>query len=259
LSTQLSQTYDTDRKFEGTNLVQDYSYYETLLTFTVRYEFRRVPKLYVYMAPMLGWRYGYEVRTDIIPIEYEYFRTGISLGLDYNRIDWVDFYRQGWALGLVGAVWGSENLNGGGMKSVINSRLIGFGIVGKVNPNSRITGLYSINHEMTGLGSYLRGVRDDSVFGNRAILLNTGIQIQLWKGKVIEPHLQPFVDAGLAAKHDQALRFPQDFYMGIGSELILFFPKTPSVLVRGWFGFDPTVDGWSQEKWELGLAFDMLY
>ncbi len=54
-----------------------------------------------------------------------------------------DFFRRGWALGLVGAVWGSENPNGGAMKSVITSRLIGFGIVGKVNPNSRITGLYS--------------------------------------------------------------------------------------------------------------------
>ncbi len=112
---------------------------------------------------------------------------------------------------------------------------------------------------MTGLGSYLRGVRDDSVFGNRAILLNTGVQIQIWEGKAVVLHLQPFLDAGLAVKYDQPIRLPEDFYMGIGSELILFFPTLPSLQVRGWFGFDPTVDGWSKNKWELGLSFDLLY
>jgi outer membrane protein assembly factor BamA len=259
LSTELGQTYETVRKYAGTNLVQDFSYYETLFTFTIRYEFRFVPKLSIYLVPMLGWRYGYETKIAFEPIDYEYFRTGIGFGIDYDRIDWIEFYRRGWAVGLINTIWGSQNVDSGAVKTVLTSRLAGFGIVGKVNPNFRILGALSLNHEMPRLGYYIRGVRADYVYGDRTIILNTGVQIQLWKAKVIELHMQPFVDIGLAAKHNKSLDLPEDFYMGIGSELILFFPKNPSVLVRGWFGFDPTVDGWSKEKWEIGLAFEMLY
>ena len=163
------------------------SAYETLFLFNIRYEFRRVPKLYTYLIPMLGWRYSYDTRVQIEPIEYEFFRTGLSLGLDYNLVDWIGFYRRGWALGIVNTTWGSHDGNNGQLKSILTSRFAGYGIIGGVNPNARIAGTMSFNHEMTGLGSYLRGVRDDGVYGDRAVFLNTGVQIKLWEGRLIEP------------------------------------------------------------------------
>ena len=79
------------------------------------------------------------------------------------------------------------------------------------------------------------------------------------KGEVIEPHLQPFIDAGLAAKRNKSLELPDDFYLGIGSELIIFLPTLPSAQVRGWIGFDLTVGEWTTETWEAGLSFDLHY
>ena len=255
----MSQLYRTERKFDKSTLVQDYSYYETLFLFNIRYEFRRVPKLYTYLIPMLGWRYSYDTRVQVEPIEYEFFRTGLSLGLDYNLVDWIGFYRRGWALGIVNTTWGSHDGNNGQLKSILTSRFAGYGIIGGVNPNARIAGTMSFNHEMTGLGSYLRGVRDDGVYGDRAVFLNTGVQIKLWEGRLIEPHLQPFVDAGLVAKRDEPLDWADDFHLGVGSELIVFLPTLPSAQIRGWIGFDLTVDDWSKAKWEAGLAFNLHY
>ncbi len=258
-STRLSQTYHTNRKFNDNVLIQDYSYYETLFLFNVRYEFRRVPYLYILITPMLGGRYAYDIRIQNDEIEFEYFRTGLSLGLDYKRIDWKDFYRQGWALGLFNAAWGSQGEEISQMKTVVKTRLSGYGIAGAVNPSARVVGLMSFNHEMTGLGSYLRGVRDDGVYGDRAVFLNTGIQFRLWKGVWMEPHLLPFVDVGMVGKQGESLNLENDFFLGVGSELILFLPTLPSAQIRGWIGFDLTVDEWSKSKWEMGASFDLHY
>ena len=76
---------------------------------------------------------------------------------------------------------------------------------------------------------------------------------------MIEPHLQPFVDAGLVAKRDEPLDWADDFHLGVGSELIVFLPTLPSAQIRGWIGFDLTVDDWSKAKWEAGLSFDLHY
>ena len=258
-NTVLSQSFQTMRKFNDSILVEDYSFFETLYLFNVRYEFKRVPYLYTLITPMLSWRYGYNIRRQFEEIEYEYFRTGLSLGLDYNRIDWKDFYRQGWALGIFDATWGSWGEDRSQLKTIVKTRFSGYGITGKVNPSTRVVGMMSFNHEMTGLGSYLRGVPDDGAYGDRAVFLNTGIQIRLWKGVWAEPHLLPFVDAGLVAKRDEPLNFKDDFFLGVGSELILFLPTLPSAQIRGWIGFDMSVDEWSRAKWEVGASFQLHY
>jgi len=259
LSSQLSQSYKTERKFDGASLIQDYSYYETRFVFNTRYEFKKLPYLFLGITPVFSWRYAYEARVQIDDIEYEYGRIGVILALDYNRVDWSGFYRKGWALGLSDSLWGSGDHGSTQFKSLIAARFSGFGIWGKVNPSIRVLGFYSINHEMTGIGEFLRGVPDDGVYGDRAVFLNTGIQIRLWRGKWVEPHLMPFIDLGLAGKLGEPVDGSRDFHTGVGSELILFLPKVPSAQLRGWFGIDLAADGWSRAKWELGAAFRLHY
>jgi len=258
-SSQLSQSYKTERRFDGASLIQDYSYYETRFIFNSRYEFKKVPYLFLGITPVFSWRYSYETRVQIDEIEYEYGRIGLILALDYRRIDWFEFYRKGWALGLSDSFWGGGDQSRFHLKSVIAARFSGYGIWGKVNPSFRLLGFYSINHEMTGLGEFLRGVPDDGVYGDRAVFLNTGLQIRLWKGEWVEPHLLPFVDLGLAGKRGESVDVSRDFYAGVGSELILFLPKIPSAQLRGWAGFDLAVDDWSRAKWEVGASFRLHY
>lgn len=258
-STQTSQTFVTERKFDGDTLIQDYSYFSTLLLFNARYEFRRLPRLYFHMIPMVGWRYNYDARTDDNPIEYEFFRAGLTLALDYKRIDWYEFYRRGWSLGLLNATWGSTDTGNGSIKTIFTLRSSGFATIWGTNPNARLVGLYSLNHEMTNLGRFLRGVRNDNMYGDRGAFFNSGIQIRLWKAKVIEPHLQPFVDFGIASKRNQPPDWEDDFHLGVGSELILFLPQLPSAQIRGWVGFDLSVSQWSKASWEAGLSFQLAY
>jgi len=258
-STRVSQRFKTERKFDGTRLMQDYSYHETQIFIDIRYEFRKVPHLFFNITPGMGWRYAYDIRLEIDEVEYEFGRFGLSLGLDYNRVDWKNFYREGWTLGLFDAFWGTRDFEQEQFKSILFSRLSGFGIIGGVNPSARVIGIYSFNHEITGLGEFLRGVPDDGVYGDRAVFLNTGMQFRLWKGRWVEPHLLPFVDAGLAVKKDETLNWENDFFLGVGSELILFLPTIPSAQIRGWIGFDLAVKGWSRAKWEAGASFKLHY
>jgi len=259
LSSQLSQLYKTERRFDGASLIQDYSYYETRFVFNSRYEFMKIPYLFLGITPVFSWRYAYEPRVQIDDIEYEFGRLGLILALDYNRVDWFGFYRKGWALGLSDTLWGSGDQNSVQFKSLTAARFSGYGIWGKVNPRFRLLGFYSFNHEMTGLGEFLRGVPDDGVYGNRSVFLNTGLQIRLWKGEWVEPHLLPFIDLGLAGKRGESVDGSRDFFAGIGSELILFLPKVPSAQLRGWIGFDLAVDEWSRAKWEVGASFRLHY
>lgn len=257
-STRLSQTYETERKFDGSTMIEEISFYQTLLLAEARYEFPKVPRLYLYMIPQIGWRYSYDVTVETNPIEYEYFRSGLTLGLDYDHLDWIEFYRRGWSLGFANSTWGSTDRGDGSAKSVFIARSSGFATIWGINPNARLLGTFSLNHEMSGLGFELRGVKDDIMYGDRAIFLNTGVQIRLWKAKVVEPHLQPFIDIGLAGQKDDSIDWA-DFHVGMGTELILFLPKAPSVQIRCWLGFDVTETQWSDASWEAGLSFKIAY
>ena len=259
-STRIVYQYETERKFLEDVLIEDFSYYESQFFLDVRYEFRFLRNLYYHIIPSVGGRHGYDVRIDGGNIEYEYFYFGLGQALDYRRIDWTDFYRSGWALGLLNALWSADDGSQGLIKTSFIGRLSGYGILGPVNPNGRFLAYYAINTVGTGLARFLRGVRNDTMYGNRIFVLNTGIQIRLHRWSWLEPHLQPFIDAGIAAEPGEAFDWRKDFHLGIGTELILFFPTLPSLQIRGFIGFDATVEDWSSSaKVEAGFSFDLFY
>ena len=259
-STHVQQIYETERKFSGDVMIEDYSYYETRFAVNIRYEFRFLRNLYYHIIPAVRGRYSYDVRRDSGDIEYEYFSLGLGQALDYQRIDWEGFFRHGWAMGILNFFWGSNNGTAGELKTDFTARISGYGIWGPVNPNARLLGYYAVNHESTGIAEWLRGVRNNVMFGNRALILNTGLQFRLFRISWLEAHLQPFFDAGIAARDNEPFNWADDIHLGLGSELILFFPTLPSVQIRGFVGFDLTVDDWSsQAKFESGLSFNLFY
>ena len=259
-STKIIYQFETERKFENNVLIEDLSYYEVKFFLDVRYEFRFMRNLYYHFIPSIGGRHGYDVRIDSGEIEYEYFYFGLGQALDYNKIDWIEFYRRGWALCLVNALWMADDGSNELIKTTFTGRLSGHGILGPLNPNARFLTHYSINTVGTGLGRFLRGVWNDVMYGNRILVLNTGIQIRLHRWPKFEPHLQPFVDMGIAAEPGEPFDWQEDFHVGIGTELILFFPTLPSLQIRGHLGFDATVeDLLSSTKWQAGFTFDMFY
>ena len=259
-STRIAYQYESERKFSGDVPIEDFSYYEAQIILDVRYEFRFLRNLYYHIIPSVGGRHGYDVRIDSGNIEYEYLFVGLGQAIDYRRIDWTDFYRSGWALGLLNALWSADDGSEGLIKTTFTGRLSGHGILGPVNPNGRFLAHYAINTIGAGLARFLRGVRNDSMYGNRIFVLNTGIQIRLHRWSWLEPHLQPFIDAGIAAEPGEAFDWQEDFHLGIGTELILFFPTLPSLTIRGFVGFDATVEDWSSfAKVEAGFSFDLFY
>lgn len=259
-STKMAFEYNTDRKLSNDLLIEDLSFYEAKFLLDISYEFPILRNLYYHIIPTIGGRFNYDVRLDSGNIEYEYFYLGMGQAIDYQKIDWYGYYRKGWSLGLFNALWWADIGSEMQVKSAFTGRLSGYSILGPLNPSARILGYYSINSNNTGLGSFLRGVKDNDMYGNKAYMLNTSLQFRLYEGKMVEPHLQPFLDAGIAATSDKSFHWNNEFNLGIGSELILFFPKLPGVQVRGLLGFNAMVEDWSSpSKWEAAMSFKIFY
>lgn len=260
LSGRISQAYVTERKYSEDVLIEDMSYYSTQAVFDARYEFAFLRNLFLHLIPQVSFLYGYEVRVDDGKIDQDSFRGGLGLALDYNRVDWRDFYRRGWSFGLFENFWINESSEGPGLRNALVFRTSGHLIAGQTNPNARTVLFSAVGHEVSGLGHWLRGVRDDSMYGDWALFLNTGIQFRILSTRQLEIHLQPFCDIGFAVPENSGLDLSRDFHAGLGSEILFFFPTLPSMQFRGYAGTDLTVRDWSSSgKWEFGLAFRLAY
>ena len=261
-SSRVSFGYVTQRKLDGSEVVEDLSFHEFLWATDIRYEAAFLRNLYIHILPVIGSRFHYDVRSAGDPVEYEYMFGGFGLGAEFNRVDWVGFLRRGWNAGLLNYYWIARDA-GFVQKNTITGRVSLHLLAGRdhaVNPSFRPLAFYSFAHEAPSLGRYVRGVDADVMFGDRALILNTGLQFRIFGRDRIEVHLQPFVDMGLAVPEDTSVDWSRDFHAGVGSEMLLFFPTLPGLQIRGYAGVDLMVDDWSAPtKWNLGLSFDLLY
>jgi outer membrane protein assembly factor BamA len=149
----ISQSHSSSGKTSGGNVLEHYTHDESSISAEIRYEIPALRNLYLYLNPYVSWRYNYKIHTDDSKIYKDSFVAGSGLGIDFNRINWIDFYRQGWSAGLMNIVSGGF----GDSTDVVNlstGRLSVFIITGPVNLNGRLSLLYCHGEDITSLGHY---------------------------------------------------------------------------------------------------------
>lgn len=253
------QSHVTFTKASDTAVLEHYSFDETGISLFVRYEIPKVRYLYTYFTPSVSWRYNYTIYRDDGKIDSPGFLGGAGLGVKYRKINWIGFYRKGWACGIFNMFQYALDTEIP-FRDLVSADIAGYQILKGLNIYSRLSGMYISGVDLTGLGVFLRGVKNYQLYGNRAIFNNNSLQIKIHHWEKFEPHLVVFMDMGLAVEKGRAPEFFNDFHAGTGLELALFFPEIPGFQINLTGGADLMINGWTNpEKWQFGLSSDFLY
>jgi hypothetical protein len=159
--------------------------------------------------------------------------------LGVGRVDWVGNFRKGYDASVYATAKALDR----------NSRFSVTGEVGTttewylpwrfLNYYGRFNAQLDINDEPTGLGSWLRGVADNSMSGAAAAFLNNTVAIDLvpWRG-VVDLQLHPFLDAGIVFPTSRAFSASSDFRCGAGADIVVFVDAISNLLLRCTVGMD---------------------
>lgn len=188
----------------------------------------------------ISTKYGYEPVEKTIEdkdIIKNPFTVSYSHGLGRSNINWIGNFRDGYSYGI-----------GNSLSLIIKDDELrpttSFSINGKyfkVMPNlplavaTKLVGEVSINDEMLGLGSNVRGVTSGDLYGNWGLYMNNNLYVSVIKLKgVAEAIWGPFLDIGRTDNHD--------FKYGAGADFILYVDKLKSMVARGTIGWDLSKD-----------------
>ena len=255
---EIDQTLDTD----GVTVLQKYSYYLTQFSVSTKIEFG---KDWAYaFEPGLRFNYGYDwdvfaagvtgsnetakdAKGNYVNSE-EPFQLTFEHSITQGRINWEQTFRRGYEVKLANN--SSFNLSRAANKATANEFLFITDVeltgayyipfLRVLNYYTDIKGLFVFNEVRTGLGDNLRGVKNDTMFGNVGFF---------WRNTlVIQPHrpntkfnfqFHPFLDAGMAFNASNPEPFGDMLRIGFGTELVIMLG---GIDLRARIGYDPLAE-----------------
>ncbi len=261
-SLSLLQQYKEEQVFNGSIYLQNYGYYLTSLNLGTTFPLSN--SFYYSISPGITFYYGYN---DFLPdsgshISKKISDVSFSQSIGFSSINWNGNFREGYSLSLSNnAAYSFDFSKTGSFSSGLTGSASTFFILGGVNPSLRFTGVYSFNQELTGLGTYLRGIRYADMYGIFGVFLNTGVTISVLKWKHVgEAQFQPFFDIGLTKKADRQFNPASDLKYSTGADFILYIDKLKSLVARGSIGIDLTNPDWGDSrKYEITIQSSLAY
>lgn len=217
---------------------QKWSFYNTSLS--VGTTFYPLEDIAYSPSLSISTKYGYksvEKTIDESDIIKNPFSISYSHGLGRSNINWIGNFRDGYSYGVGNSLsliikdnelrpTTSFSVSGNYYKTIPNLPLA-FG--------TKIVGEISINDEMLGLGSNIRGVTSGDLYGNYGVYMNNNLYVSVIKLKgFAEAIWGPFLDLG---RTDQ-----QEMKYGAGADFILYLDKLKSMVARGTIGWDLSKD-----------------
>lgn len=123
----------------------------------------------------------------------------------------------------------------------------------------RLRAQVSLNNEATGLGSWLRGIRNSTMAGMAGVFLNQTLAIDVvpWKG-VLDLQVHPFLDAGMVLPGSRAFSLSSDLRAGAGLDAALYIDAVSNFLVRCSVGVDLTASS-PLDDVEIVINTSLLY
>jgi hypothetical protein len=159
----------------------------------------------------------------------------------YGRINWVGNFRQGFDANADVAVSTLDRNDSFGVTGEIDATSAWYLPWKLLDYYGRVHAQYAINDEPTGLGSWLRGVKDNSMSGVAGVFTNQTLAVDVipWKG-VFDLQIHPFVDAGLVVPSDGTFSLDSDLRVGAGADIALFIDVISNFLIRCTVGMELT-------------------
>ncbi|MGL1890166.1 MAG: hypothetical protein OCD02_01000 [Spirochaetaceae bacterium] len=184
-------------------------------------------------------RYAYKPVDESI-LEEDIIENPITLsythGFSKDTVNWVGNFRDGYKYGIGNSIH-MLYTDEGDLKPATDFTLFGayykaFG-TSPISISSKLTGTISINNELLGLGSKVRGVDSGDLYGDMGLFSNNNIYIRVIK-------IENFAEAIFAPHFDMGITDNLDFKYGAGADFILYVDKLKSLVARGSVSWDLT-------------------
>lgn len=163
-------------------------------------------------------------------------RISYSHGFGKSNINWIGNFRNGFSYSIGNEVAilldgdvtpaTSFNISGTYFKTFGNLPL---------SIGSRLSGITSINEELLGLDSNIRGIQDGKMYGYNGAFFNNNIYVRVIK-------LQGIAEAIFAPSFDIGITDKSGIDYGVGADFILYVDKLKSLVARGTIAWDPRED-----------------
>ena len=270
-SLELSHKFRTYKKYDSGILQQEYTLHNTSISLGTKLY---LPLDFYYtMNPRLGFNYGETelmVDKNSIPLpdagvekDYSFSEFSWNHSIGFDNIDWIGNFRNGFSAYISNTLNVSSDLNAA--KPVDFSSQLGAGMtffwrLNRIfNLSSQIKGIWSFNKELTGLGSNLRGVLDDYMYGYLGAFMSIDLNISVidWDG-VGEIQLRPFFEMGIVGKENTAFDINNDFAYTAGADFVLYLDKLNSMQARATLAFDLSNPDWNT-NYEIDITSSLSY
>lgn len=204
-----------------------------------------------------------ENNPDLDVLEFTWEHT-----IGYDNLDWIGNFRNG----FYGALQNSIKISSDLLPEIplmisgdLEVDMKYFWRISRVfNFSTRGQALFSFNNEMLELGSHLRGVRDELLFGDKALFWNIDMNISVidWDG-VGEAQFRPFFNLGYV-RNDINNQLTEDqrnmLAYGVGADFVLYIDKLSALQARATIGIDLSHYEWTDgEKYEIDITTELSY
>lgn len=118
----------------------------------------------------------------------------------------------------------------------------------------KASAIHSINDELLGLGSNLRGIADADMYGETGAFFNSNAFFRVIKlERIAEAIFAPSFDIGITDK--------SGLDYGVGADFILYVDKLKSLVARGTIAFDPreTFDPLDYKNYEIIITSSLFF
>jgi hypothetical protein len=257
LRLEITQEHDEERGEDDVGApLFDYAYDRTRLALGVAVQLWG--QTFYSLSPHFVLRFGYTDALGSGGFVEDPLEVGVRQRLSHADLNWRGNQRFGHEVALTHSVGLAQRTGEGEVvvQTLGASAQANVILGSRVEYYARLHGVQLFNGGNPSRGESLRGIPDSSVTGNTAVFLNqtVGLQIVRWL-EVLDVHLHPFVDLGLA--HNSVTRAPLELRLGVGADLLLFLDFIGGFVVRTTVGFDAGRGRWDEP--ELILAVGHLY
>jgi hypothetical protein len=237
------QEYAIDEKKDSGILVERYNYFSSSVSVGTKLNFGMENKFYYRVQPSIGANYGYSglgYEGNKEPIFLEF-----SHGGGYSKVDWIGNFRQGFSTSVGNKMRYVQNPSTKDeFKTSVDADVKYYHIIHpRINYTTQLSGIISLNDELTGLGSNLRGVEGSTMFGKGGLFYSNDINFAVIKWEDVgEAQFQPFFDIGFAQEKGKAINWDEDLRYSTGADFILFLDKLKGLHARASVGVDLSSD-----------------
>ncbi len=221
----------------GEALLADWACYKVnadlSTTFNLAGDWYYKPELIAYSS------FGFEDFLGDSSFNRDLFGVSATNTVGFGRVDWAGNFRKGFDANAYATASGLDRNDVFGTTGELGSTVSWYLPWKFLAYYGRAHAQYDINDEPTGLGSWLRGIKDSTMSGVAGAYLNQSLAIDVlpWK-KVLDLQLLPFADVGVVLPSSRAFSGASDLRLGAGADIVLFIDAISNFLIRCTVGMD---------------------